>query len=142
MGIFDFLKKEEDQENKKVEKKPQKKDKKEKKEKEKTQKKPETKTPLKGSVLKKPVVSEKSRNQSQDGKYVFLVENWANKTSIKKEVEDRWNVSVKSVNTMRTNTKAKRLANRSGGTIVGKKKAKKKAIVTLAEGDSIDIFPV
>lgn len=90
------------------------------------------------SVLKEPVISEKSRDMSLDGKYVFMVDVDANKKMVQQEVEDRWEVTVDSVNTMITQKRPKRIP---GTRETGTGKVEKKAIVTLREGDKIDIFP-
>jgi large subunit ribosomal protein L23 len=85
-------------------------------------------------ILIAPVVSEKSYGLLDEGKYTFLVDPRANKTEIKIAVEKVFGVKVGSVNT----------ANRQGKTRrtkfgIGRRKATKRAIVTLREG-SIDIF--
>lgn len=89
------------------------------------------------SVLQKPWVSEKSRGLSEDGKYVFLVDRKANKNLIKKEVERRWGVKVKSVNIINQKERPKRYSLK-----VGKGKRIKKAVVSLASGNKIDIYSV
>ena len=86
-------------------------------------------------VLQKPVISEKSYGLLDDNKYTFLVRPDANKTEIKIAVEKIFNVTVTSVNTL--NRPGKRKRTRFG---YGQRKATKRAIVSLAEGDRIDIF--
>jgi large subunit ribosomal protein L23 len=86
-------------------------------------------------VLQKPVISEKSYGLLDDNKYTFLVRPDANKTEIKIAVEKIFNVTVTSVNTL--NRSGKRKRTRFG---YGQRKATKRAIVSLAEGDRIDIF--
>jgi large subunit ribosomal protein L23 len=86
-------------------------------------------------VLQKPVISEKSYGLLDDNKYTFLVRPDANKTEIKIAVEQIFNVTVTSVNTL--NRSGKRKRTRFG---YGQRKATKRAIVSLAEGDRIDIF--
>ncbi len=86
-------------------------------------------------ILIKPVVSEKSYGLLDDNKYTFLVAPGANKTQIKIAVEQVFSVRVTSVNTM--NRSGKRKRTRFG---YGKRADTKRAIVTLAEGDTIDIF--
>lgn len=141
MGILDTFKKdkkEEQEESKNIKDDKKKKDKKKKK-----KRKKQNQRVSKGNVLKRPLISEKSRNLTAENKYVFIVENNANKSEIKKEVENRWNVSVESVNTMKNKKKTRKVARRGGGSaITGSKGSIKKAIVTLSEGDSIDIFAV
>lgn len=85
-------------------------------------------------ILLKPVVSEKSYELIDQGKYTFEVDPRANKTEIKIAVEQIFDVKVASVNTMNRQGKARRT--RFG---MGKRKDVKRAIVTLTEG-TIDIF--
>jgi len=85
-------------------------------------------------VIVAPVVSEKSYNLLDEGKYTFLVDPRSNKTEIKVAVETIFDVKVSSVNTMKRQGKTQRT--RFG---VGKRKDTKRAIVTLREG-TIDIF--
>ena len=86
-------------------------------------------------VLIAPVVSEKSYGLLDNNKYTFVVHPDANKTEIKIAVEKIFNVTVTSVNTL--NRTGKRKRTRFG---YGQRKATKRAIVSLAEGDRIDIF--
>jgi large subunit ribosomal protein L23 len=87
-------------------------------------------------ILVKPLVTEKSHVQlDQHGAYTFVVANDANKIEIADAIEKQFNVKVKAVRTMRYAGKEKRM-----GRWVGRKAAWKKAVVTLAEGDSIEIF--
>jgi large subunit ribosomal protein L23 len=86
-------------------------------------------------VIIRPVVSEKSYGLMDLNKYTFLVHPDANKTEIKIAVEKIFDVKVTSVNTMNRQGKARRT--RVG---VGRRAATKRAIVSLAEGQSIDIF--
>lgn len=85
-------------------------------------------------VLIAPVVSEKSYNLLDEGKYTFVVDPRANKTEIKIAVEQVFGVKVASVNTANRKGKARRT--RFG---LGRRKDTKRAIVTLREG-TIDIF--
>jgi large subunit ribosomal protein L23 len=85
-------------------------------------------------ILIAPVVSEKSYNLLDEGKYTFVVDPNANKTEIKIAVEQVFGVKVASVNTINRKGKARRTRNG-----LGKRKDTKRAIVTLREG-SIDIF--
>lgn len=86
-------------------------------------------------ILLAPVVSEKSYALLDENKYTFLVDPRANKTEIKIAVEKVFGVKVISVNTM--NRQGKRRRTRTGW---GKRPDIKRAIVTVAEGDRIDIF--
>ena len=85
-------------------------------------------------ILLAPVVSEKSYSLLEEGKYTFLVAPTANKSEIKIAVEKVFGVKVSAVNTINRQGKTRRT--RFG---VGKRKATKRAIVTLSEG-TIDIF--
>ncbi|AOP45211.1 MULTISPECIES: 50S ribosomal protein L23 [Streptomyces] len=86
-------------------------------------------------VLVKPVVSEKSYALLDENKYTFIVAPGSNKTQIKQAVEAVFSVKVTGVNTI--NRQGKRKRTRTG---YGKRADTKRAIVTLAEGDRIDIF--
>ncbi len=86
-------------------------------------------------ILLRPVVSEKSYGLLDEGKYTFVVAPSANKTQIKQAVEEVFRVKVTGVNTL--NRQGKRRRTRFG---YGKRVDTKRAIVTLAEGDRIDIF--
>ena len=81
------------------------------------------------------VVSEKAYGLLDQNKYTFIVSPSANKTQIKIAVEEVFGVKVTSVNTM--NREGKRVRTRSG---FGRKAATKRAIVSVAAGDRIDIF--
>ncbi|MGH3446407.1 MAG: 50S ribosomal protein L23 [Nocardioidaceae bacterium] len=86
-------------------------------------------------VLLAPVVSEKSYALLDQNKYTFLVSPDSNKTEIKIAVESVFNVHVTSVNTI--NRAGKRRRTRTGW---GKRADTKRAIVSVAEGQRIDIF--
>ena len=86
-------------------------------------------------VLLKPVISEKSYRLADDGKYTFIVAPGSNKTEIRLAVEAVFRVKVTGVNTL--NRPGKRRRTRTGW---GKRADTKRAIVTLADGDRIDIF--
>jgi len=86
-------------------------------------------------VLVAPVISEKSYGLLDENKYTFLVDPEANKTQIKIAVEKVFGVTVTGVNTI--NRQGKRRRTRTG---FGKRKDTKRAIVSVAAGDRIDIF--
>ncbi len=86
-------------------------------------------------VLVRPVVSEKSYALLDENKYTFIVAPGADKTEIKAAVEAAFKVTVTGVNTLNRKGKVKRT--RFG---VGRRKDTKRAVVTLADGDRIDIF--
>jgi len=92
------------------------------------------------NILLKPIVTEKMTSQGDKfNRYGFLVAKNANKLQIKKAVEDMYGVTVDSVNTMRYGGKIKS-RNTKSGLLMGKTIAKKKAVVTLAEGNKIDFY--
>lgn len=89
----------------------------------------------------KPLVTEKMTNitEKTPNRFGFIVEPKANKLQIKKEVEDLYHVNVVAVNTM--NYPGKRSSRYTkAGLIRGQKRAYKKAIVTLKEGEVIDFY--
>ena len=86
-------------------------------------------------IIIRPVVSEKSYGLLDENKYTFLVAPDANKTEIKIAVEKVFGVKVTAVNTINRQGKSRRL--RYG---VGKRPDTKRAIVTVADGQRIDIF--
>jgi large subunit ribosomal protein L23 len=88
-------------------------------------------------VVIAPVISEKSYEQLEQNVYVFKVHTSASKPEIRRAVESIFDVTVTKVNTL--NRKGKVRHNRRSNT-VGKRADTKRAIVTLAEGDSIKIF--
>ena len=91
-------------------------------------------------ILLKPIVTEKMTGQGDKfNRYGFLVAKNANKLQIKKAVEELYNVTVDSVNTMRYGGKVK-TRNTKTGMLVGKTVSRKKAVVTLAEGNKIDFY--
>ena len=86
-------------------------------------------------ILLAPVISEKSYALLDENKYTFIVRPDANKTQIKLAVSEVFGVKVESVNII--NRQGKRLRTRTG---FGKRPDTKRAIVTVAAGDRIDIF--
>jgi large subunit ribosomal protein L23 len=86
-------------------------------------------------ILLRPVISEKSYRLADEGRYTFLVDPGANKTQIRQAVEQVFRVKVTGVNTL--NRPGKRRRTRFGW---GKRPDTKRAIVSLAEGDRIDVF--
>lgn len=90
-------------------------------------------------VIVRPVVSEKSYALLEDNVYTFEVHPSASKPEIKDAVESIFGVDVVKVNTL--NRKGKRMRNRRNNTW-GKRPDRKRALVTLADGDSIELFEV
>ncbi|RLD75877.1 MAG: 50S ribosomal protein L23 [Bacteroidetes bacterium] len=91
-------------------------------------------------ILQKPIITEKMTIQGEKmNRFGFIVAIDANKIQIKKAVEELYNVTVESVNTMRYGGKSKSKQTKTG-IQKGKTNASKKAIVTLQEGDTIDFY--
>ena len=85
-------------------------------------------------IIKAPVITEKSSALAQEGKYVFKVDSKANKTEIKEAVEKIFKVKVESISTINAKVKKRRV-----GRYTGLTNRYKKAIVKLAEGQTIDL---
>ena len=87
-------------------------------------------------VIRKPLITEKATNALDLNQYTFEVDHRAAKPDIKAAVESMFNVKVIGVNTMNPPRRTKRV-----GKFAGKRSQIKKAIVRLAEGDKIQLFP-
>ncbi|MBQ6538840.1 MAG: 50S ribosomal protein L23 [Bacilli bacterium] len=85
-------------------------------------------------IIKAPIVTEKSELLRSEGKYTFLVSEKANKIEIKEAIEKLFDVHVKTLKTINIKTKKRRVGRYTGLTNRGKK-----AIVTLAEGETIEL---
>ena len=85
-------------------------------------------------VIKSPVITEKSTMAAEQNKVVFKISPDANKKDVKQAVEALFGVKVLKVNTIHTNGKRKRFRG-----IAGQRSDQRKAVVTLAEGQAIDI---
>lgn len=91
-------------------------------------------------VLIRPVLSEKVNKLTEKfNSYTFIVDKKANKLEIKKAVEEFYGIQVATVNTVVMPSKAKS-RNTKAGIVTGRKPAKKKAIVTIAKGETIDLY--
>jgi large subunit ribosomal protein L23 len=91
-------------------------------------------------VLVRPVITEKVNLQMErNGRYTFVVGHSANKLEIKKAVESFYGVRVADVNTIVVPAKSKSRFTKAG-LLSGRKPSYKKAVVTLAEGETIDLF--
>jgi large subunit ribosomal protein L23 len=88
-------------------------------------------------IVIRPVVSEKSYASYDDNVYTFVVASDANKIEIKRAIETIFGVKVTRVNTL--NRRGKRKRNRRTGDW-GQRASQKRAVVSLAEGDRIEIF--
>lgn len=86
-------------------------------------------------ILIKPIITEKTSTMMQENKYTFKVAISANKIEIRQAVESIFNVKVLDVHTIRVLGKMKRM-----GKTAGKRSDYKKAIVKLAEGQTIEFF--
>ena len=86
-------------------------------------------------IIIRPVVTERSFDLMADNKYTFEVAKSANKIEVRKAIEELFDVHVVKVNTLNVKRKPKRVRYQRGYT-----RTWKKAIVTLAEGESIEIF--
>jgi large subunit ribosomal protein L23 len=90
------------------------------------------------NIIKKPIISEKSTALAEvANRYVFKVDNTATKTEIKNAVEHLFKVKVKAVNTIVMHGKNKR-----AGRFEYKRSNWKKAIITLVQGQKIELFQV
>ncbi len=85
-------------------------------------------------IIKAPVITEKSENVKANGQYTFKVDPKAKKIEIKEAIEKLFNVNVKEIRTINEKPKKKRV-----GRYTGLTNRSKKAIVTLAEGQTIDL---
>ncbi len=89
-------------------------------------------------ILKKPLITEKAMTLSEKGQYIFEVAPNANKIEIKKAIEDMFEVNIVSIRTARIKGKLKKRFTKTG-TQAGRTKLRKKAYVTLKEGQSIEL---
>ena len=99
---------------------------------------------IKSSIILRPILSEKGTILSEkQNKYVFQVEKKSNKLEIKQAIENKFKVKIQKVATLNMKGKRKNLTIRSNGNVLrtsGNRANWKKAIVTLQDGYSIDIF--
>ena len=86
-------------------------------------------------IIKYPIITDKATRLLENNQYSFVVDRYSNKIAIKAAIEDLFNVKVVKVNTCRLPRKTKRV-----GKYLGWKPQYKKAIVTLFEGDVINLF--
>ena len=90
-------------------------------------------------IVKRPIITEKSYDLMNEGKFTFEVDKKANKVQIKKAVEAAYGVTILSVNTMNVRPDRTTKYTKSG-LISGKTNAIKKAIVQVQEGETIDFY--
>ena len=86
-------------------------------------------------IIKYPIITDKATRLLENNQYSFLVDRYSNKLAIKSAIEYLFNVHVVKINTCRMPRKKKRV-----GKYIGWKPQYKKAIVTLAEGDTINLL--
>ena len=86
-------------------------------------------------IIIRPIISEHSYDMMEDNKYTFEVHKDANKIEVAKAIEAIFDVKVTKVNTLTVKPKPKRMRYQEGKT-----RSWKKAIVTLKEGDTIELF--
>ena len=92
------------------------------------------------SILIKPIITEKATEDSElFNRYSFFVDKTANKIQIKEAVESAYGVNVSKVRTMNIKPTVKTKYTKTG-MVTGKTNALKKAIVQIAEGDTIDLY--
>lgn len=87
-------------------------------------------------LIKYPLLTDKTTKLIEDNQYSFAVDPKANKTLIKKAIEYIFQVQVKSINTSNQPVKKRRV-----GKFIGKRSKYKKAIITLHENNTINLFP-
>ena len=88
-----------------------------------------------GQIIKYPIITDKATRLLEKNQYSFIVDRYSNKITIKSAIESLFNVKVIKVNTCRLPRKKKRV-----GKYIGWKSQYKKAVVTLANGDVINLF--
>ena len=88
-------------------------------------------------IIVRPLITEKTMKLVDEGKYTFEVKQGSNKVEVKKAVEELFKVDVTAVNMMNTQRKRRRV-----GKYEGLRPAVQKAIVTLAEGQKLDVFEI
>lgn len=90
-------------------------------------------------VLIKPLITEKAADMNEAGVYVFVVNKDANKIQVKQAIEEKYGVTVEKVRTAIINGKSKTRYTKTA-VIDGRTSSYKKAMITLAEGEIIDIY--
>jgi len=86
-------------------------------------------------IIKYPIITDKATRLLENNKYSFIVDSYSNKIVIKSAIEYLFNVKVTKINTCNLPKKKKRV-----GKYIGWKPQYKKAIVTLSDGDLINLF--
>lgn len=92
-------------------------------------------------IIKKPVITEKATIEGEENnRFIFIVDHKANKIEIKKAVESMYGVTVDSVRTMNYGGRKPSSKFTNRGIVTERSKRFKKAVVTVAEGETIDLF--
>ena len=93
------------------------------------------------TILLKSVVSEKAEllSEQQTPQYTFVVNGSCNKIEVRNAIESRYGVTVDSINTMNMPGKSKNRSTKSG-VVKGRVAGFKKAVITLIEGDTLDLY--
>ena len=93
------------------------------------------------AIIKKPLITEKATNDSEmNNRFSFVVDRRANKITIKNAVENMYSVTVESVRTMNYGGGKPSTKYTNRGIFDQPKKRYKKAIISVAEGETIDLF--
>jgi len=93
------------------------------------------------TIIKKPLITEKATLDSENNnRFTFIVDHRANKIEIKKAVERMYDVTVESVRTMNYGGGKPSVKFTNKGIVEQRDKRYKKAIITVAEGETIDLF--
>ena len=93
------------------------------------------------NIIIKPILTEKMADLSENlNRYAFEVDKTANKIQIKNAIESAYNVNVKAVNTMRQGGGKRKMKQTNKGISFQRTKLIKRAIVTLEDGDTIDLY--
>jgi len=87
------------------------------------------------SIIKNPIITEKATDLSADRKYVFLVADHAAKPEIKKALQHIYKVNIENIQVVNTRPKPRK------GRFPGAKPGYRKAIITLKEGQKLDVLP-
>ena len=92
------------------------------------------------NIIKKPLITEKATGATESNRYTFAVDRKANKLEIKSAVEKMFNVRVVNVNTLTYGGGKSSVKYTNRGIVEQPSKVWKKAIITVAEGETIDLF--
>jgi large subunit ribosomal protein L23 len=93
------------------------------------------------TIIKKPLITEKATSDSEkNNRFTFVVDSRANKIEIKKAVENMYGVTINSVRTMNYGGGKSSVKYTNKGIVEQRNKRYKKAVVTVADGETIDLF--